>query len=167
MCGICGATLDRDQSRVTRMNSAMVLRGPDDDGTYLDDATGLGLGARRLSIIDVEGGHQPLCNEDRTVWAALNGEVYNHPQLRDMLRDRGHQFASGTDSEVLVHLYEEFGEKMVHALEGMYAFAIWDAPREQLLIVRDRFGEKPLFFNENGGDLIFASELDVLLAGME
>jgi asparagine synthase (glutamine-hydrolysing) len=149
------------------MNAAMFLRGPDDEGTYRDERTSVVLGARRLSIIDVEGGHQPVANEDRTVWAALNGEVYNHPELQRQLTERGHRFAAGVDTEVLVHLYEEYGVAMVHALEGMYAFALWDAPHEELLIVRDRFGEKPLFYAERGGELTFASELDPLLAGLD
>jgi asparagine synthase (glutamine-hydrolysing) len=148
------------------MNGAMVLRGPDDEGTYVDERCGVALGARRLSIIDVEGGHQPVCNEDRTVWAAQNGEIYNHPELQRHLRDKGHRFASGVDTEVLVHLYEEYGPAMVHALEGMYAFALWDVAKEELLIVRDRFGEKPLVYAEQGGQLTFASELDPLLAGL-
>jgi asparagine synthase (glutamine-hydrolysing) len=167
MCGICGSTNDPDRRHVTRMNAAMVERGPDDDGAYTDLFTGVSLGARRLSIIDVEGGHQPVSNEDGTVWAALNGEVYNHPALRATLRGRGHQFASGVDTEVLVHAYEEYGTAMVHALEGMYAFALWDSRREELLLVRDRFGEKPLFYTETGSELLFASELDALLAGMD
>jgi asparagine synthase (glutamine-hydrolysing) len=146
------------------MNAAMVSRGPDDEGGYTDGSTGLSLGARRLSIIDVGGGHQPVSNEERTVWAVLNGELYNHPALRVMLRRRGHRFASRVDTEVLVHLYEEYGPSMVHALDGMYAFALWDSERDELLIARDRFGEKPLFFAERGDDLLFASELDALLA---
>jgi asparagine synthase (glutamine-hydrolysing) len=149
------------------MNAAMLARGPDDDGNYTDYTSGVSLGARRLSIIDIEGGHQPVTNEDGTLWATLNGEVYNHPALREALRERGHRFASGVDTEVLVHLYEEYGTAMVHALEGMYAFALWDARREELLIVRDRFGEKPLFYADQRGDLLFASELDALLAGMD
>jgi asparagine synthase (glutamine-hydrolysing) len=149
------------------MNAAMTLRGPDDDGAYVDERFGMALGARRLSIIDVEGGHQPVCNEDRTVWAALNGEIYNHPSLQASLQSKGHRLASRVDTEVLVHLYEEYGADMVHALEGMYAFALWDTRREELLIARDRFGEKPLFYVEHGGELHFASELDALLAGLE
>jgi asparagine synthase (glutamine-hydrolysing) len=166
MCGICGSTNDSDQRQVARMNAAMAMRGPDDEGTYTDDASGVSLGARRLSIIDVDGGHQPVSNEEGTVWAALNGEVYNHPELREMLRGRGHRFSSSVDTEVLVHLYEHYGSAMVHALEGMYAFALWDAQRKELLIVRDRFGEKPLFYAERAGELMFASELDALLAGL-
>lgn len=149
------------------MNAAMVLRGPDDDGGYVDDRTGVAIAARRLSIIDPEGGHQPVTNEDRTVWAAQNGEIYNHPELQASLRAKGHVLSSHVDTEVLVHLYEEYGVDMVHALEGMYAFALWDTRREELLVVRDRFGEKPLFYVEDRGELHFASELDALAAGLE
>jgi len=147
------------------MNDAMRHRGPDDAGTYLDRATGTALGARRLSIIDVEGGHQPVSNEDGTIWAVLNGELYNHPELQSWLRRHGHVLRSRTDTEVLVHLYEELGEDLAHALEGMFAFALWDERRASLLVARDRFGEKPLFYAEHATDeVIFASELSALLA---
>jgi asparagine synthase (glutamine-hydrolysing) len=149
------------------MNAAMTLRGPDDHGEYVDERTGVALGARRLSIIDVAGGHQPVCNEDRTIWSALNGEIYNHPALQRQLRAKGHALASGVDTEVLVHLYEESGATIVDRVEGMYAFAIWDSRREELLLVRDRFGEKPLFYAEVAGELAFASELDALLEGLD
>jgi asparagine synthase (glutamine-hydrolysing) len=147
------------------MNGTMTHRGPDDEGSYVDREAGVGLGARRLSIIDVEGGHQPLSNEDGSVWAALNGEIYNHPALRERLLAAGHTLRTGSDTEVLVHLYEELGDELVHALEGMYAFALWDARRGRLVLGRDRFGEKPLFYAEHGGVLTFASELTTLLAG--
>src|SRR5215204_6432041 len=101
------------------MGRVLRHRGPDDEGRYLDPDTGVALGARRLSIIDVEGGHQPLSNEDGSVWAVLNGEIYNHPALQDLLRRRGHTLSTQTDTEVLVHLYEEYGDDLVHALEGM------------------------------------------------
>jgi asparagine synthase (glutamine-hydrolysing) len=148
------------------MNRALVHRGPDDEGSYLDPDGGLALGARRLSVIDVEGGHQPLGNENATVWAVLNGEIYNHSELREGLRRRGHQLATGTDTEVLVHLYEEHGAALVHALDGMYAFAIWDRPRRRLLLARDRFGEKPLFYAVRGDELVFASEVNALRCGL-
>ncbi len=138
-------------------------RGPDDEGVRTDAATGVAIGMRRLSVIDVEGGHQPLCNEDGSVWVVFNGEIYNHAQLRSDLRARGHSFSTNTDTEVLVHLYEEYGDALVHALEGMFAFAIWDEGRRRLLLARDRFGEKPLFLHESGGELLFASELTALL----
>ena len=125
--------------------------------------SGVTIGARRLAIMDIDGGHQPLCNEDGSVWAAFNGEIYNHPKLREDLRRRGHTFSTSGDTEVLVHLYEEYGEAMVHALEGMFTFAIWDERTRRLLLARDRFGEKPLFLHEHDGELLFASELTALL----
>jgi asparagine synthase (glutamine-hydrolysing) len=164
MCGICGATGAHTQAEVEAMNARMHHRGPDDEGTYLDPEAGVALGARRLSIIDLEGGHQPLSNEDGTVWAVLNGEIYNHPELRRALKGRGHRLATRTDTEVLVHLWEDHRDALVHALEGMYAFAIWDTRDRTLFLARDRFGEKPLFYDERDGDLVFASELTALLA---
>lgn len=148
------------------MNALLRHRGPDDEGVYLDGQAGVGIAARRLSVIDVEGGHQPLANEDGTVWAALNGEIYNHPELRERLRAEGHIFATGTDTEILVHAYEQYGEDLVHHLEGMFAFAVWDAPRRRLQVVRDRFGEKPLYYTDRGGALTFASELTALRSGV-
>jgi asparagine synthase (glutamine-hydrolysing) len=146
------------------MNRTLTHRGPDDEGLHVDAEAGVALGARRLSIIDVAGGHQPLSNEDGSVWAALNGEIYNHPRLQEELRRRGHALATGTDTEVLVHLYEDYGDALVHALEGMFAFALWDARRGRLLLGRDRFGEKPLFYVEGPAGLAFASELSALRA---
>ncbi len=167
MCGICGHTADPQALAVRAMNAAMVHRGPDDEGHHTDAAAGVSLGARRLSVIDVEGGHQPLSNEDGTVWAALNGEIYNHPRLQQLLRERGHTLRTGTDTEVLVHLYEEYGPELVHALEGMFAFAVWDAKRRLLVVARDRFGEKPLFYAPVGEGVAFSSELTSLAAGAE
>jgi asparagine synthase (glutamine-hydrolysing) len=166
MCGICGHTADPGATAVAAMNAAMVHRGPDDEGVHRDGRAGVALGARRLSVIDVAGGHQPLSNEDGSVWAVLNGEIYNHPRLQARLRAGGHALASGADTEVLVHLYEEFGVDLVHALEGMFALALWDARRATLLMARDRFGEKPLFYAERDGELAFASEVTALLAGL-
>src|SRR4051794_30024187 len=111
------------------MNAALVHRGPDDDGVHVDPATGVAIGARRLSIVDLVGGHQPLGNEDGSVQVVFNGEIYNHPQLREHLLARGHRLATQADTEVLVHLYEEYGDDLVHALEGMFAFALWDRRR--------------------------------------
>lgn len=166
MCGIAGSTEDHDGSHSAAMAAAIVHRGPDDEGVYVDPDCALSLSARRLSIIDVAGGHQPIGNEDGMVQAVLNGEIYNHVSLRDRLCRRGHSFASQTDTEVLVHLYEEHGEALVHAVEGMYAFAIWDREKRLLTIARDRFGEKPLFYAEQGDNLVFASELTALRAGL-
>jgi asparagine synthase (glutamine-hydrolysing) len=167
MSGICGSTNDSRRTRVVGMSAAMAPRGPDDVRVFTDFFTSVSLGTRRLSIIDLVGGRQPVTNEDGNVWAVLNGEVYNHSALREELRRGGHRFTSGVDTEVLVHLYEEHGPEMVDLLEGMYAFAVWDARREALLLVRDRFGEKPLFYTEQHGELLFASELDALLAGID
>jgi asparagine synthase (glutamine-hydrolysing) len=165
MCGICGSTEDREGTAVAAMARAMEHRGPDDESFHIDGAAGFALGCRRLSIIDVEGGRQPLSNEDGSVWAVLNGEIYNHPQLQERLRKSGHTLSTRSDTEVLVHLYEDYGEDLVHALEGMFSFAVWDARRRRLLLGRDRYGEKPLFYCFEGGRLSFASELSALLAG--
>jgi asparagine synthase (glutamine-hydrolysing) len=164
MCGIAGSTADPDGRTVRAMCATLRHRGPDDEGVHTDQATGVTIGARRLSIMDIDGGHQPLCNEDGSVWVAFNGEIYNHPKLREDLRRRGHRFTTSGDTEVLVHLYEEYGEAMVHTLEGMFTFAIFDRRDGSLLIARDRFGEKPLFLHEQDGELLFASELTSLLA---
>jgi asparagine synthase (glutamine-hydrolysing) len=163
MCGIAGSTDDPDGRAVRAMCATLRHRGPDDEGVHSDQPSGVTIGARRLAIMDIEGGHQPLCNEDGSVWAAFNGEIYNHPKLREDLRRRGHEFLTSGDTEVLVHLYEEYGEAMVHALEGMFTFAIWDQRERRLLLARDRFGEKPLFVHEQDGELMFASELTALL----
>jgi asparagine synthase (glutamine-hydrolysing) len=163
MCGIAGSTQDPDGRAVRAMCATLRHRGPDDEGVHSDPASGVTIGARRLAIMDIAGGHQPLCNEDATVWAAFNGEIYNHAKLREDLRRRGHSFSTNADTEVLVHLYEEYGEAMVHALEGMFTFAIWDQRKRRLLLARDRFGEKPLFLHEHDGELLFASELTSLL----
>jgi asparagine synthase (glutamine-hydrolysing) len=163
MCGIAGSTDDPDARAVRTMCATLRHRGPDDEGVHTDPATGVTIGARRLAVMDVEGGHQPLCNEDGSVWVAFNGEIYNHPRLREDLRARGHRFSTSGDTEVLVHLYEEYGEDFVHALEGMFTFALWDASRRRLLLARDRFGEKPLFLHDHGGELMFASELTSLI----
>ncbi|MFI5008817.1 MAG: asparagine synthase (glutamine-hydrolyzing) [Solirubrobacterales bacterium] len=165
MCGICGSTRAMSDASLAAMNMAMRHRGPDDVGVHFDPHARVAIGARRLSIVDLAGGHQPLSNETGRVWAVLNGEIYNHSSLRESLERMGHRFASATDTEVLVHLYEEYGADLVHALEGMYAFAVWDSEQGRLLIARDRFGEKPLYYTQEGGDLLFASELDALRAG--
>src|SRR6185437_12142206 len=163
MCGIAGSTRDPGAEDVRAMCATLRHRGPDDEGIHADARSGVSIGARRLAIMDIDGGHQPLSNEDGTVWAAFNGEIYNHRKLREDLRGRGHVFSTNGDTEVLVHLYEEYGEAMVHALEGMFAFALWDERARRLLLARDRFGEKPLFVHEQGGELLFASELSSLL----
>jgi asparagine synthase (glutamine-hydrolysing) len=163
MCGIAGSTQDPDGRDVRAMCARLRHRGPDDEGVHTDARTGLTIGARRLSILDIAGGHQPLSNEDGSVWVAFNGEIYNHARLRADLLRRGHRFSTNADTEVLVHLYEEYGEGLVNALEGMFTFALWDARSDRLLLARDRFGEKPLFVHEHDGQLLFASELTALL----
>ena len=143
MCGIAGV-LEFDRSKhidpdlLRRMCAVMVHRGPDDEGVYVEG--NLGLGMRRLSIIDLATGHQPLSNEDGTVWIVFNGEIYNQSVLRQQLKGRGHNFRSQSDTEVIVHLYEEYGHDCLHHLRGMFAFAIWDANRRRLFIGRDRLG---------------------------
>ena len=164
MCGICGvAGGDPAGGRqlVHRMCSAMVHRGPDDEGAVQLD--GVTLGMRRLSIIDLEGGHQPMHNEDSTVWVVQNGEIYNHLELRKLLIAGGHSFNTQSDTEVLVHGYEEWGGEMVERLNGMFAFAVLDRRQGIVLLARDRMGIKPLHYAIDGGRLVFASELKALL----
>jgi asparagine synthase (glutamine-hydrolysing) len=162
VCGICGSSRDHDGARTRAMARELIHRGPDDGDVRIDPRQGVAIGARRLSIIDVEGGRQPIANEDGTVWAALNGEIYNYPQLRAQLRGSGHTLKTRCDTEALVHLYEDYGPGLVHALEGMFALVIWDSKRGELVLARDRFGEKPLFYDTTGGELSFASELSAL-----
>src|SRR5579863_170657 len=146
MCGIAGQfLLDRTvhPAEIRAMCDAIRHRGPDDEGFHIDGNCGLGM--RRLSIIDLSTGHQPISNEDGTVWVVFNGEVYNYQDLRRDLISRGHQFKTNSDTETLVHLYEQEGVEGIHKLRGMFAYAIWDARRRSLLLVRDRFGKKPLY----------------------
>jgi asparagine synthase (glutamine-hydrolysing) len=147
------------------MVAALTHRGPDDEGIYLDAATPVALGARRLSILDLAGGHQPRSNETGSIWVVLNGEIYNHASLRERLVEQGHALRGHSDTEVVSHLYEEYGDDFVHALEGMFALAIWDTQRSRLVLARDRFGEKPLFYGQQGGNVSFASELTALRRG--
>ena len=164
MCGICGVAGGdpaRGRELVHRMCAAMVHRGPDDEGIVQID--GVTLGMRRLSIIDLEGGHQPMHNEDSTVWVVQNGEIYNHVELRKLLIAAGHSFNTASDTEVLVHGYEEWGGEMVERLNGMFAFALLDRRNGTLVLARDRMGIKPLHYAVDGGRLVFASELKALL----
>jgi asparagine synthase (glutamine-hydrolysing) len=165
MCGIAGiVNLEGGPvipGDVLRMCDVMRHRGPDDDGLYLGACAALGM--RRLSIIDLETGRQPIHNEDRTVWVVLNGEIYNFRELRKDLESRGHAFTTRTDTETVVHLYEEYGDRCVDHLRGMFAFALWDERRRRLLLARDRLGVKPLYYAEIAGRLVFASELKALL----
>ena len=144
------------------MCRTLVHRGPDDQGIFVD--AGVGLGSRRLSIIDLSGGHQPIHNEDRSVWVVFNGEIYNYRQLESLLRKLGHRFSTHSDTEVIVHAYEEFGDECVRYLNGMFAFALWDAAGRRALLARDRFGIKPLYYTVVQKQLIFGSELKALLA---
>jgi asparagine synthase (glutamine-hydrolysing) len=162
MCGICAHTRDPHGAAVRAMNAEIEHRGPDDEGRFVDPDAGVALGARRLSIIDVAGGHQPIANESGQVVAALNGEIYNYPELRETLLARGHELRTRCDTEVLVHLYEDHGAELVHALEGMFAFVLWDVERRTLIAARDRFGEKPLFYAHDGHELLLASEATAL-----
>jgi len=164
MCGIAGI-LNRqglaDRDLLKRMLDALRHRGPDDEGIYAEG--GIALGQRRLSIIDLTTGHQPLSNEDGSVWITFNGEIYNFQELREQLEKKGHQFRTNSDTETIVHAYEEYGEECVKHLRGMFAFAIWDAPKGLCYLARDRLGKKPLFYTEVGGQFLFASELQGLL----
>jgi asparagine synthase (glutamine-hydrolysing) len=164
MCGIAGqvGTHGWDERGLHRMLQGLRHRGPDDAGTY--HADGVCLGQRRLSIIDVAGGRQPIANEDGTVWVVFNGEIYNYQALRQELEEKGHRFDTHTDTEVLVHLYEEIGPHCVERLRGMFAFAIWDARQRRLFAARDRLGQKPFYFVHRGAELLFASEIKALLA---
>jgi asparagine synthase (glutamine-hydrolysing) len=163
MCGIAGfAGWDASDAELTRMCDAIRHRGPDDEG--LRSVSGVGLGMRRLSIIDVAGGHQPIANEDGTVHVVFNGEIYNHHELRRELERRGHRFATRSDTETIVHGYEEYGDDVVGHLRGMFTFAIWDSRRERLLVARDRVGIKPLYYWEHAGGVAWVSELRSLLA---
>lgn len=166
MCGICGLIsekhLDFPQiDSVAKMNEALSHRGPDDTGIY--KSSFLVLMMKRLKIIDLEHGNQPLFNENKSLVLVANGEIYNHIELREKLEGRGHQFKTHSDCETILHLYEEKGEECVHELRGMFAFSLWDSKRRRLLLGRDRMGEKPLYLYENNGQLVFASELRALM----
>ena len=166
MCGICGVLYFNgekpDKSVLARMRDSMMHRGPDDCGLYIDGP--VGLGHRRLSIIDLsEAGRQPLSNEDGSVWIVFNGEIYNHEELRIELEGQGHRYVTETDTETIIHLYEEYGLDCVSRLNGMFAFAIWDAGEERIFLARDRIGIKPLYYLLDGEKIIFASELKAIL----
>ncbi len=167
MCGIAGVAdarglTDEDRSAIDAMVETLRHRGPDDRGTRA--FTHCVLAHTRLSIIDLAGGHQPLSNEDDTVWISYNGEVYNFPELRAELEAKGHRFRTHTDTEVIVHLYEEMGPSCVERLRGMFALAMWDEPRRRLLLARDRVGIKPLYYHFDGQRLVFGSEIKAILA---
>lgn len=184
MCGIAGVSWFEPRrlpswDEIERMVDVLTHRGPDARGVFHSglgllknsahnepppqSAAGAILGHRRLSIIDLEGGQQPICNEDKTVWVVLNGEIYNYRELRERLKQRGHKFTTDSDTEVIVHLYEDLGERFVDELRGMFAIAIWDSKRQRLLLARDRIGQKPLTYRLAHGRLDFASEMKSLL----
>lgn len=166
MCGICGyinydLSNKADPTIIKGMSAALVHRGPDDEGMYINN--NVGLGHRRLSIIDVHGGHQPIFNEDKTIVIVLNGEIYNFPEIKENLQKKGHIFYTNTDTEVIVHLYEDLAEDCLHELNGMFAFAIWDNNNDKLFLARDRIGIKPLHYTTVNNQLIFASEIKAIL----
>jgi asparagine synthase (glutamine-hydrolysing) len=161
MCGICGYTGAVVPGLMNRMLDRMQHRGPDDKGDYFDQR--LHLGSTRLSIIDLSGGHQPISNEEGTVWVIFNGEVYNYLELRDELEAKGHCFKTFSDTETIVHGYEEFGISVAQKLNGMFSIAIWDTRNQRLFLLRDRFGVKPLFYSIQPDTLVFASEIKTLL----
>jgi asparagine synthase (glutamine-hydrolysing) len=167
MCGIAGIVtsqtdVTQDIETIRLMCNSIVHRGPDDEGFYVKQ--GVGIGIRRLSIIDLPGGHQPIHNEERTVWVVFNGEIYNFHRLRQELESRGHHFYTRTDTEVIVHLYEEMGTDFLRKLSGMFAIALWDERRKMLLLARDRLGKKPLHYALEKERLLFGSEIKSLLA---
>src|SRR5690349_9723283 len=165
MCGIAGTVHYSDQSadpaRLHEMIAAIRYRGPDDVGVYCKGP--VGLAHARLSIIDLAGGHQPLSIANETLWISFNGEIFNYVELREELITKGHRFATSSDTEVLLRLYQEEGERCVERLNGQWAFAIWDAPKRKLFLSRDRFGVRPLYYMETANAFLFASEIKALL----
>src|SRR2546427_4193859 len=167
MCGIAGMLefgrdARADSSALRNMCQIMAHRGPDDDGFYTDGPAGIGM--RRLSIVDLATGHQPISNEDGSLWIVFNGEIYNHLSLREQLIARGHSYRTHSDTETIIHLFEEFGRDCVHHLRGMFAFSIWDRNKKTLFIARDRLGIKPLYYHLTPERLLFGSEVKVILA---
>src|SRR4051812_6107466 len=174
MCGIAGfvdsqrlgpsnpARLEAEFNLVHRMCEVIRHRGPDDEGIHVEP--GVGLGMRRLSIIDLAGGRQPIHNEAKTIWVVFNGEIYNYQDLRTELERRGHVFYTSSDTESIVHAYEEWGEHAFRRLRGMFGIALWDDTTRTLLLARDRAGQKPVHYTEKAGRLYFASEIKSLLA---
>jgi asparagine synthase (glutamine-hydrolysing) len=170
LCGICGifnyadSGFNIEEKLISAMCGQMSHRGPDDEGIYIDPRMRIGLGHRRLSIIDLStAGHQPMTNEDQSIWITFNGEIYNHQQIRAELVKKGHRYNSHTDTESIIHLYEEKGEECINDLEGMFAFCIWDSRKNTIFLARDRIGIKPLYYTIKNGLLIFGSEIKVIL----
>jgi asparagine synthase (glutamine-hydrolysing) len=167
MCGIAGwidyrASAEDAGALLEGMKQAIWRRGPDENGSYVDDRAAIGM--QRLAIIDLAGGKQPMSNEDGSIWIVFNGEIYNYPELRPALERRGHRFATDSDTEAILHLYEDMGDDCPIALDGMFAFCIWDRRRGRALLARDRLGKKPLYYSEATGGLLFGSELKALLS---
>ena len=166
MCGIAGmyhpagTPAGEWRTVLEDMTRTLVHRGPDDEGYFVDDY--VGLGHRRLSIVDLETGHQPMANEDRSVWLVCNGEIYNFAELRHLLEGKGHRFRTRSDTETIVHAYEEWDTRCLDRLRGMFAFALWDARRRRLFLARDRLGKKPLYYARLGETLVFGSEIKAL-----
>nr|HNH72157.1 hypothetical protein [Candidatus Obscuribacter sp.] len=167
MCGIVGylnlnkQPIEERDNHLPRMCESITHRGPDEEGWKVIGPAAIGM--TRLSIIDVSGGQQPIANEDNTIWIVFNGEIYNFQELQTLVQERGHKLRTKSDTETIVHLYEEFGVDCLKYLEGMFAFAIWDSKKERLFIARDRMGEKPLHWGVFDGKLIFGSELKSIL----
>jgi len=165
VCGIVGivntGTRPADEALLSRMCAAIAHRGPDDDGFYVKGPIGLGM--RRLSIIDVSGGRQPIPNQQESAWIVFNGEIYNYLELRQDLEKFGYRFRTNSDTEAIIHAYDRYGEECPKYLRGMFAFAIWDEHQKQLFLARDRVGKKPLLYAQIGDELIFGSEFSALL----
>src|SRR6201988_817210 len=170
MCGICGQFNFRNQAPVRRvdleaMTRSMVHRGPDDEGYFT--AGPLGFGFRRLSIIDLAGGHQPMSDQEESVWVIFNGEIYNFSELKRELEGHGHVFRTKSDTEVIVHGYKQWGDEVLNRLNGMFGLAIWDARKQRLVLARDPFGIKPIYYKIEDGKVSFGSEIRSILAAAE
>ena len=170
MCGICGQynfARSEPVSRETlaRMTRTIVHRGPDDEGTHIEGS--LGLGFRRLSIIDLAGGHQPMSDKEGSIWLVFNGEIYNFLELKKELQGVGHVFRTSSDTEVIIIGYKEWGIEVLNKLNGMFGLALWDAPRRRLTVARDAMGIKPVYFQETNGRLLFGSEIRPILAAQD
>lgn len=166
LCGIAGIWGQVDAERLGRAVCPLRHRGPDDEGVWIDGQAGVGLGQRRLSIIDLAGGHQPMSNEDGSTWLVFNGEIYNYIELRDELLAKGHRFATNSDTETIIHLFEEVGADFPKYLRGMFAIAIWDGRNRQLVLARDRLGKKPLYYSQADGEFVFGSEIKSVAAAL-
>ena len=170
MCGICGQYYFKEKHPVSlqaikRMNDTITHRGPDDEGYHISDS--IGLGFRRLSIIDLSGGHQPMSDREKSVWVIFNGEIYNFPELKKELEGYGHIFRTRSDTEVIVHGYKQWGIDVLNHLNGMFGLAIWDEKNKRLIIARDRMGIKIVYYKIEDGLLYFGSEIRAILAGLE